>query len=197
MKNLLVVRITPDIHDVSIAEIYCHAHHYNIQPSHVDVSSLDELRVALTGRKLDYLYFAGHGDETCFTDNKLFATSWDVIGRTICEANCLNNNSIIMLYCCKGGINTVAYQLIAECKQIAYICGAKQNMKSIDLIIGFNIFLYSIENRNISPVISAHKATLATDIEFECFDRITVESNPRYYYGYCKDCPKPLEQLVC
>jgi hypothetical protein len=192
MKQLLVIRVTPDVHDISISEIYCHAHHYNIQPSHIDVSSLDELKVALIGKKLDYLYFAGHGDETCFTDNNIFSTTWNVIGKTICEANCLNPNSIIMLYCCKGGINTVAYQLIAECNQISYICGAKQNMKNIDLIIGFNVFLYSIENRNISPVISAQKATLATDIEFECFDRVDVESNPRYYYNFCKDCPKPL-----
>ena len=191
MKELLIVRVTDDVPDLSVQEIYCHAKHYGINPSHVDVSSIEQLRSKLQGRKLDYIYFAGHGNETCFSDNQSFLTSWSEIGQTICESNCLNPNSIILLYCCKGGINTVAYQLIAECNQISYICGAKQNMTNIDLIIGFNVFLYNVESRNISPVIAAEKSRQATDIEFECFDRIAVESNPQYFYNYCKTCPKP------
>ena len=54
--------------------------------------------------------------------------------------------------------------------------------------------MYNIESRNIDPVISAEKATLATEIRFECFNRIDVETNPHYYYNYCKTCPKPLEK---
>ena len=194
MKQLIVIRITSEVPDHSILDIYCHATHYGISASHKDVSSLEELKTALTGETYDYIYFAGHGDETCFSDNKLFTSSWSEIGEVICKSNCLNANSIIMLYCCKGGLTTVAYQLFAECQQISFVCGAKQNMKNIDLIIGFNIFMYNIESRNIDPVISAEKATLATEIRFECFNRIDVETNPHYYYNYCKTCPKPLEK---
>ena len=195
MKKLLVIRVTTDIEDVSISQIYSYANHYKIQVEHKDVKSIEEIETAMSsGEKYDYIYFAGHGDETCFTDNDLFMTSWAEIGQAICKSNCLSKKSIIMLYCCKGGINTVAYQLIAECPNIEYVCGAKQNVSSIDLIIGFNVFIYNIERRKIDPVLSANKATDATDIRFECFDRVDVEANPLYFYNYCKTCPKPLTE---
>ncbi len=188
MKELLILRITKDVPDESVAEMYYHSKHYGINPTIEDVSNIGELETVLTGNKYDYIYFAGHGDETCFSDNKLFTTSWSTIGEIICRTDCLNPDSIVMLYCCKGGINTVAYQLIAECDKISYICGAKQNMRNIDLIIGFNVFMYSIESRNIDPVIAAQKSVAATDIRFECFDRISVECNPHYHQNYCKTC---------
>lgn len=188
MKELLIVRVTDDVPDTSVLDIYCHAAHYGINPSHIDVSSIKELESELKIRKLDYIYFAGHGNETCFTNNESFLTSWSEIGQTVCKTNCLNPNSIILLYCCKGGINTVAYQLIAECDKLSYICGAKQNMRNIDLIIGFNVFLYNVEARNIDPVLAAEKATSATEIRFECFDRVDVIANPHYHQKYCKDC---------
>lgn len=42
MKELLVIRITSDIPDHSVSEIYFHAKHYNINPTIIDVSSIDE-----------------------------------------------------------------------------------------------------------------------------------------------------------
>ncbi len=189
MKNLLVVRVTEDIRDITVSEIYAHSKHYGIETTLKDISSIIELQTALkTSVKYDYIYFAGHGDETCFTDNKVFNSSWSEIGKIICQADCLTKGAIIMLYCCKGGINTVAFQLMAECPKIEYICGAKQNVASIDLIIGFNVFMYNVEKRQIDPVLSADKATAATEIRFECFDRVDVEANPLYYYKYCKEC---------
>jgi hypothetical protein len=61
-------------------------------------------------------------------------------------------------------------------------------MKNIDLIIGFNVFVYNIECRNIDPILAANKATLATENRFICFDRLEVEAEPMYYYNYCPDC---------
>ncbi len=188
MKKLLVVRVSEDVTDDAILDIYCHAKHYSIIPSHTEVKDLTELEEKLSGEKYDYLYFAGHGSGTCFGDEKTFIASWSEIGSIICSTNCLNNGAIVMLYCCKGGLNTVTYQLMAACPAIEYVCGAKQNMKNIDLIIGFNVFMYNIENRNIDPVLAAQKATLATEIRFECFDRTEVEASPLYFYNYCPDC---------
>lgn len=193
MKKLLVIRVSKDVKDESIGDIYCHAKHYNIEASHIDVKSIDELETALIDNKFDYLYFAGHGDKDHFGDKISFEVSWSKIGETICKTDCLNENSIIMLYCCKGGLNIVAYQLIAECNNISYICGAKQDLNNIDLIIGFNVFMYNIERCNIDPVLAAHKSTAATDIRFECYDRNDVESNPNYYFNFCKTCKKSNE----
>ena len=67
------------------------------------------LEDALKLGTFDYLYFAGHGDETCFTDNKLLNLTWTEIGELICQTRCLNNNAIVMLYCCKGGLSPVVF----------------------------------------------------------------------------------------
>ena len=67
-------------------------------------------------------------------------------------------------------------------------------MKNIDLIIGFNVFVYNIECRNIDPILAANKATLATENRFVCFDRLEVEAEPMYYYNYCPDCIDTAEQ---
>jgi hypothetical protein len=188
MKKLLIIRASQDVYDDAILELNSHAKHYNIEPSHIDVKSIEDLGQHLKGKKYDYIYFAGHGNGACFGDPKSFISDWSIIGSVVCESDCLNEHAIIMLYCCKGGLNTVAFKLMAACSNIEYVCGAKQNMKNIDLIIGFNVFLYNIEYRNIDPVLSAQKSTLATEIRFECFDRTEVEANPLYYYNYCPDC---------
>ena len=188
MKKLLVIRVSEDISDSAILDIYCHAKQYNISASHIEVKNLIELSEKLKGNKYDYVYFAGHGNGTCFGDMKTFLASWGEIGAVVCSTDCLNDGAIIMLYCCKGGLNIVTYQLMAACPKIEYVCGAKQNMKNIDLIIGFNVFMYNIEIRNIDPVLAAQKATLSTEIRFECFDRTEVEASPLYYYNYCPDC---------
>jgi hypothetical protein len=190
MKRLLIVRASQDVYDNAILELSSHAKHYNIEASHIEVTSINDLESQLSGKKYHYIYFAGHGNGTCFGDPKSFISDWSEIGTTICSSDCLNQNAIIMMYCCKGGLNTVAFKLMAACPNVEYVCGAKQNMKNIDLIIGFNVFLYNVENRNIDPVLSAQKSTLATEIRFECFDRTEVESNPLYYYNYCPDCNK-------
>ncbi len=191
MKKLLVIRVSTDVMDESIRDIYCHARHYKIEPFHKDVKTIEELSSALSdGNQYDYLYFAGHGNGQYLGDNKDFSITWSEVGSIICDSNCLKQGSIVMLYCCKGGFNTVAFQLMASCNNIEYVCGAKQSIKNIDAIIGFNVFMYNIENRRIDPSISAKKATKATDIRFECFDRTEVEANPHYYYNYCPDCIK-------
>jgi hypothetical protein len=188
-KKLLVLRASTDIPDRAIYNIFCHAEDYDINAMHKDVKTIDELIETINnGEKYDYLYFAAHGSDVGFGDNNSFILSWEQIGALICESNCLNKNAIIMLYCCRGGLNQVAYQLIAACPNVQYVCGARQDMTNIDLTIGFSVFMYNIECRNIDPVLAAKRATKATEIRFQCFDRLEVEAEPMYYYNYCPNC---------
>ena len=189
-KNLLFICASSDVDVHAIAEKYCNAKLYGINFQCFDVCTLEELKCrldGLDGKKIDYLYLAGHGNCDAFGDINRFTASWEDIADTICEAECLNEGTIVMLYCCRGGLNTVAYKLFSSCININYILGAKQNMADIDLITGFNVFLYNVECRNIDPVIAAQKATIATEIRFECFDRTEAEANPLYIYKYSKD----------
>lgn len=189
MKNLLLIRVTSDIHDLSVENLFSMAVHFGIDVERKDIKTKDDLDNALnSGQKYDYIYFAGHGDKTCLTDNCDLTLSWDDIGVSICSSECLNENSIIMLCCCKGGLSDVSFSLIAACDNVQYVCGAKQNVTIVDLMIGFNTFLYNVEKRNIDPVLAAEKSTLATEIRFQCHSRDDVEFNPMYYNNFCKTC---------
>ncbi len=189
MKQILIIRASKDIPVEAVTDIYCHASHYNIGVESFDVNSEEELEKALNQNiKYDYIYVAAHGNDLCLGENNGYFLSWNDLGAKLCKADCLNDDAILMLYCCRGGLNQVAYKLFASCPNIQYVCGARQNMKSIDLIIGFNVFLYNIECRNIDPILAADKATLATENRFKYFDRLEVESEPMYYYNYCPDC---------
>lgn len=191
MKNLLFVRITPDVLTNSAQGLFSFVQHFDINITAKDIQKVEELEELLKGNKFDYIYLAGHGDETCFTDNGEFNLSWSDIGNLICKTDCLNPESIIMLYCCKGGMGSVVYTLMGMCENIKYVCGAKQSVSSLDLTTAFTMFLYHFEHRGINPVISAQKASLATDIRLECYDRGDVEMNPIFHqYYYCEECGK-------
>lgn len=192
-KNLLFVRITKDVLTNSANGLFSFAQHFNIKITASDIQTEEELKALLKGNRFDYIYLAGHGDETCFTDNKDFSLSWSDIGNIICETNCLNPESIIMLYCCKGGMGSVVYTLMGMCENIKYVCGAKQSVSSLDLVTAFTMFLFHYEHRGINPVISAQKASFATDIRLECYDRGDVEMNPLFHQNYyCEECGKDI-----
>ena len=55
------------------------------------------------------------------------------------------------------------------------------------------MFLYNHEYKKIDPVISAQKASFATDIRLECYDKYDVENNPVFYSKYCVKCNEEYE----
>lgn len=177
MKKSLIIKASSDIKASSVLDIKSHLDCYRIENECFNVSSFEELRAKLKEKKCDYLYFVGHGNERCFGNNEGFSLSWDAIGDLICETNCLNNDAKLMLYCCQGGRNIVANLLFSSCKGIRYICGAKQDVTSVSLGVGFDVILYDIENQSKDPVISAQHATSVTKINFECFDKMETEAH--------------------
>ena len=197
-KSILIINITNDVKTHNVADIYCHAADYGISSEHKNVTTFEEFEAALSsGKKYDYLYLAGHANETCFSDNKMFTESWSTVAKSICKSDCLNKGAILMLYCCLGGMTEVAFTLFSECPNIEYVCGAKQNMLPIQLTVGFNVFMYHVEHRKTDPVLSAQRATQATDIRFECFDRTEAERTPHYHYKFCKDCEESNKSETC
>jgi len=183
-KKLLFIRISDDISDITEGAIYCKSALHKIEFESIKFTSAIELEKHLDGKQYDYIYFAGHGNIYCLGESNICKLYWEQIAEIICNKKCLYENAIIMLYCCKGGLNDIAYKLFANCDSIEYVCGVKQNVLSIDLLVGFNVFLYNIGHRAIDPILSAQRATLATEVRFECFSRSEAESNLTYLYEY-------------
>ena len=118
---------------------------------------------------------------------------WEEFASLLCKNHCINDDSILMLSCCRGGLMQVAYTLFQCCSQICYVLGPRQSLTSADMHICFGIFMYNIEIRGIDPVVACEKIKNATDQRFSCYDREEEEMNFNsfsYLYDiYYKLCP--------
>lgn len=130
----------------------------------------------------DYIYLSAHGNVEGFTseDGKV-NMSWQKLAMLLCKSKCMNEDSILMLSCCRGGLMEVAYDIFLTCQQICYVLGPRQSLTSADMHICFGIFLYNLEIRGVDPVVACEKIKLATDQRFSCYDRQEESISLRNY----------------
>lgn len=136
---------------------------------------------------LDYIYLSSHGNEQCFgnEDNSVIV-DWSKFGSMLCNSSCMNEECIILLSCCRGGLNHVAYNLFYHCLKIAYVVGPRQSLCSHDMLISFSILLYNYEYKRIDPIVACEKVKKATDLRFFCFDRLETELESSFLL-FCKN----------
>ena len=137
----------------------------------------------------DYVYLSAHGNAEGFAseDEKVNMT-WQKLAMLLCQSKCMNEDSILMLSCCRGGLMEMAYDIFLTCQQICYVLGPRQSLTSADMHICFGIFLYNMEMRRVDPVVACEKIKLATDQRFSCYDReeesISLQNYNEMHYGY-------------
>ncbi len=153
--------------------------------------------VSLNG-KFDYIYLSAHGCADSFGnyDNSV-DMNWGDFASLICSANCMNEDSVLMLSCCRGGLMQVAYTMFYTCSNISYVLGPRQSLGPADMHICFGIFLYNMEIRKTDPIVACERIKYVTDQRFSCYDREEEEININNYIlsgciqeMYEKICPK-------
>ncbi|WP_025002872.1 hypothetical protein [Prevotella dentasini] len=137
----------------------------------------------------DYIYLSAHGNSEGFSsEDEKVNMSWQKLAMLLCKSKCMNEDSILMLSCCRGGLMEVAYDIFLTCQQICYVLGPRQSLTSADMHICFGIFLYNMEIRSADPVVACEKIKLATDQHFSCYDRqeesISLSNYREMHYGY-------------
>ena len=137
----------------------------------------------------DYVYLSAHGDSEGFaSEDGEVEMSWKKLAMLLCQSKCMNEDGILMLSCCRGGLMEVAYDIFLTCQQICYVLGPRQSLTSADMHICFGIFLYNMEMRRVDPVVACEKIKLATDQRFSCYDReeesISLQNYNEMHYGY-------------
>ena len=90
---------------------------------------------------LDYLYLSAHGcPEGLASKDEKMNMSWKRLATLLCHSKCMNEDSILMLSCCRGGLMEVAYDIFLTRQQICYVLGPRQSLTSADMHICFGIF---------------------------------------------------------
>ena len=163
---------------------------YGIESVYKCVRDNTELEKILYANGLfDYVYLSAHGDSEGFaSEDEKVNMSWKSLAMLLCNSKCMNEDSILMLSCCRGGLMEVAYDIFLTCQQICYVLGPRQSLTSADMHICFGIFLYNMEIRGVDPVVACEKIKLATDQRFSCYDRqeesISLENYSYMHVGY-------------
>lgn len=133
----------------------------------------------------DYIYLSAHGCPDSFaSEDGQVDMSWMEFASLLCSSNCMNDDCILMLSCCRGGLMQVAYTLFDNCTHISYVLGPRQSLLSADMHICFGIFLYNVEIRKTDPVVACERIKCATDQRFSCYDRQEEELNMWNYYAF-------------
>jgi len=166
---------------------------YGIEPVCECVhNNVDLEHILSSNGQFDYIYLSAHGNSEVFAseDNKVYM-HWKRFAMILCNNKVMNEDSILMLSCCRGGLLKVAYDIFLSCQQICYVLGPRQSLISADMHICFGIFLYNREIRGVDPVVACEKIKLATDQRFSCYDRqeesINLNSYEEMQSGYVNE----------
>ena len=180
MKRMLVLKACGSAAEPHECNSICeHAKLYGIEPICKEVTSNEDLNDILSKNgTFDYIYLSAHGCAYSFSsENRRVQMEWEEFASLLCATGCMNDECILMLSCCRGGLMQVAYTLFYCCGHISYVLGPRQSLSSIDMHICFGIFLYNMEIRKTDPVVACEKIKYATDQRFSCYDREEEEMN--------------------
>jgi len=155
---------------------------YGIESVCKCVRDNDELDHILHSNGLfDYIYLSAHGCSEGFaSEDEKVNMSWKRQDMQLCHNKCMNEDNILMLSCCRGGME-VTYDIFLTCQQICYVLGPRQSLTSANMHICFGIFLYNMEIRGVDPILACEKIKLATDQRFSCYDRLEESISIRNY----------------
>jgi len=180
MLILQTLKTADENHEVKCLVSKCSL--LGITPQTVQISSEEELDEILSKRKkYDFIYLSAHGGTEGFSndDDTLFL-SWEDLATKLCQGKNMTKKCIVMLSCCRGGLNEVAYTLFHLCDDIQYVCGPRQDLSSCELSIAFHIFLFNYFERNLDPIEAAKKVKKGTGIRLVCFDRLETRTTEGY-----------------
>lgn len=127
--------------------------------------------------RIDYIYLAAHANTQFFgeSNSEKIKIPWEELGYAICDGRFLNQGSILMLGCCRGGLKEVAIRLFCACSEVDYVCGPRWTVRPADITVGFHVFMYNMLVRTEQPSTSVKRASKATNYEFFCHDRVELQ----------------------
>jgi|JI10StandDraft_1071094.scaffolds.fasta_scaffold03047_23 hypothetical protein len=186
-KRLLIIRASKDICGNELGLMSHQAEILGMDVVSKNLSyggQLDE--VLNTETPYDYIYLCSHGCREGFeihleNTSEQEIMTWGNFAGVICENHAVASNGILLLACCRGGMNAVATEMFICCPEIDYVCGPYSNVLPCDITTGFIVFLHSMETKRSEPAYAAIKASAATDFTFKCFDRVEVETQVNYH----------------
>lgn len=176
---MLLVKASNDVCSTEVSHIEKICDMFGINHEVIELESLETfLEQAQALGKFDYLYLGAHADQHSFGEaNGSPSYSWNDFAITLCSADCLNPESVLLLGCCRGGLKMVAMSMFLACGKIDYVAGPRWTVTPQDITTAFHVLLYNLAIRREQPSTAANRASLATGYDFYYYDRVEIEDS--------------------
>jgi hypothetical protein len=177
MQRMLFIKASHDVCATEVEHIQKICEMFNIQHCAIELDDLATFsnQVGPLG-KFDFLYLGAHADVSGFGEaNSAVYFDWESFAITLCSADCLCPESILLLACCRGGLRMVAMKLFYSCAKIDYLTGPRWTVTPQDITTAFHVFLYNMVIRREQPSTAAKRASEATGYDFYYYDRVETE----------------------
>lgn len=133
------------------------------------------------GNKYNLIYLSAHGNKKEFlSENSDFKMEWKDFAHQLCISKNMEEDCVVMLSCCRGGLNEVSYILFYYCAAIQFVIGAPQKLDNYEFNTAFSIFLFNYEIRGYDPIIAAKKVEHGIGTRLIGFDRTETEATIGY-----------------
>jgi hypothetical protein len=130
------------------------------------------------GARYDLLYLSSHATVDGFGNNP-WENPWSEFAQVICSTDCMHPEAVLFLACCRGGLKTLALNMLSVCNKIDYIVGPVWKAKGGDITNAFRAFCeccYSKKDgTREAPCKIAQCLSEAGGQAFACYDRIDME----------------------
>jgi hypothetical protein len=178
IKRLLFIRATADYPDSVIEHIERVCGLLSIQVTRHDYVNLDGLKAMLDSDKgFDFLYIAAHGAHHCFGENSGGPIArWADFAFVLCSTQALNQNAVIFMGCCHGGLKKVSLILFCICTQISCVCGPRWTVNLGEVPVALHVFLHNLIGNREEPQLAAERTAAALGMSFPFYNRYELET---------------------
>jgi hypothetical protein len=130
--------------------------------------------------KFDFLYIAAHGAHHCFGENAGPIARWADFAVILCRTSLLNENAVVFMGCCHGGLKKVSLILFSLCDQISSVCGPRWTVSLAEVPVAIHVFLHNLLTNQIEPQYAAERTAAALGIYFPYYNRYELETEILY-----------------
>ncbi|MBI3410770.1 MAG: hypothetical protein HY040_20735 [Planctomycetes bacterium] len=137
-------------------------------------------KFAESSNKFDFLYIAAHGAHHCFGENAGPIARWADFATILCRTSLLNENAVLFMGCCHGGLKKVSLILFSLCDQISSVCGPRWTVDLSEVPVAIHVFLHNLLINQIEPQYAAERTAAALGIYFPYYNRYELETEILY-----------------
>ncbi len=176
-KRMLLLKATADYSPQIIAHIESVCKLLGVQLVVHEYTDIDAFEAyAETADKFDFIYVAAHGAHHCFGENAGPIARWADFAAVLCKTQLLNDNSVVFMGCCHGGLKKVSLILFSLCDQVSSVCGPRWSVSLGEVPVAIHVFLHNLLTKQLEPEYSAERTAAALGIYFPYYNRYELES---------------------